>query len=180
MPLAGLSELGTPAIAPADAVRKSEVLDLTSKMGSDGSLDWTPPPGQWVVLRMGYSLLGVTNHPASPEGTGFEVDKLSPEHVKAYMDTYLDNYKSAVGPLMGARGLGFLISDSWEAGAQNWTDRMIQEFARRRGYDPRPGCPCSLAAWSRVRKPPTVSSGTSGAPCRTCWRNTTTTRSPRS
>ena len=141
VPLAGLSDLGTPAVAPADAVRKSEVLDLTSKMGSDGSLDWTPPPGQWVVLRMGYSLLGVTNHPASPEGTGFEVDKLNPDHVKAYMDAYLDSYKSAVGPLMGSRGLGFLISDSYEAGASNWTDRMIEEFTRRRGYDPRPWLP---------------------------------------
>jgi (4-O-methyl)-D-glucuronate---lignin esterase len=141
VPLAGLSDLGTPAVAPADAVRKSEVLDLTSKMGSDGSLDWTPPAGQWVVLRMGYSLLGVTNHPASPEGTGFEVDKLNPDHVKAYMDAYLDSYKSAVGPLMGSRGLGFLISDSYEAGASNWTDRMIEEFTRRRGYDPRPWLP---------------------------------------
>ena len=42
---------------------------------------------------------------------------------------------------MGARGLGFLISDSWEAGASNWTDRMIQEFTKRRGYDPRPWLP---------------------------------------
>ena len=57
------------------------------------------------------------------------------------MDTYLDNYKSAVGPLMGARGLRFLISDSWEAGAQNWTDDMIAEFTKRRGYDPRPWLP---------------------------------------
>ena len=140
-PLAGLSDLPTPQVAPADALRKSDVLDLTSKMKPDGSLDWTPPAGQWIVLRMGYSLLGITNHPASPEGTGLEVDKLNPEHVKAYMDTYLDNYKSAVGPLMGARGLRFLISDSWEAGAQNWTDRMIDEFTRRRGYDPHPWLP---------------------------------------
>jgi len=141
VPLAGLSDMGTPAVAPADAVHRSEVVDLTSKLAADGSLDWTPPPGQWIVLRMGYSLLGVTNHPASPEGTGFEVDKLNPEHVKAYMDAYLDGYKSAVGPLMGARGLGFLISDSWEAGSQNWTDRMIEEFTRRRGYDPHPWLP---------------------------------------
>ncbi len=112
VPLAGLSDMETPAVATTDAVVKSEVVDLTSKMGADGSLDWTAPAGQWIVLRMGYSLLGVTNHPASPEGTGFEVDKLSAEHVKSYMDAYLDSYKSAVGPLMGARGLGFLISDS--------------------------------------------------------------------
>jgi len=58
----------------------------------------------------------VTNHPASPEGTGLEVDKLSREDVKEYMNTYLDNYKSAVGPLMGTRGLQYVINDSWEAG----------------------------------------------------------------
>jgi len=141
VPLAGLSEMATPPVAPGDAVGKSDVVDLTSKMGSDGALDWTPPPGQWIVLRMGSSLLGVTNHPASPEGTGFEVDKLSAEHVKAYMDAYLDSYKSAVGPLMGARGLQYLISDSWEAGASNWTDRMIEEFTKRRGYAPHPWLP---------------------------------------
>ena len=45
-----------------------------------------------------------------------------------------------VGPLMGKRGLRYLISDSWEAGAQNWTDDMLAEFTRRRGYDPHPGC----------------------------------------
>jgi len=141
VPLAGLSEMATPPVTPGDAVGKSDVVDLTSKMGSDGALDWTPPSGQWTVLRMGYSLLGVTNHPASPEGTGFEVDKLSAEHVKAYMDAYLDSYKSAVGPLLGARGLRYLISDSWEAGAQNWTESMLEEFTKRRGYDPHPWLP---------------------------------------
>jgi hypothetical protein len=140
-PLAGLTDMPTPSVAANDAVKKSDVLDLTTKMRPDGTLDWAPPAGQWVVLRMGYSLLGVMNHPASPEGTGLEVDKLSPDHVKAYMDAYLDSYKSAVGSLMGARGLQFLISDSWEAGAQNWTDRMIQEFTTRRGYDPHPWLP---------------------------------------
>ena len=45
-------------------------------MRPDGTLDWTPPAGDWVVLRMGYSLLGITNHPATAEATGLEVDKL--------------------------------------------------------------------------------------------------------
>jgi hypothetical protein len=131
----------TPPVASADAIRKEDIVDLTSKMHPDGTVDWTPPPGQWVVLRFGYSLTGVTNHPASPEGTGLEVDKLSREDVKQYMNTYLDNYKSAVGPLMGKRGLQYVISDSWEAGTANWTDDMVAEFTKRRGYDPRPWLP---------------------------------------
>ena len=34
-------------------------------------------PAAGRILRIGYSLLGTTNHPASPEATGLEVDKLS-------------------------------------------------------------------------------------------------------
>ena len=131
----------TPTVAAADAIRKDDIVDLTSKLRPDGTLDWTPPQGHWVVLRFGYSLTGVTNHPASPEGTGLEVDKLSREDVKEYMNTYLDHYKSAVGPLMGKRGLQYVINDSWEAGTANWTDDMVAEFTSRRGYDPRPWLP---------------------------------------
>src|SRR6202041_1195539 len=112
----------TPPVPAADAVRKADVVDLTSQMRPDGTLKWTPPPGRWVVLRMGYSLTGVTNHPASPEGTGLEVDKLNADDVKTYMNTYLDNYKSTVGNLMGAGGLRYVVNDSWEAGTENWTD----------------------------------------------------------
>ena len=131
----------TPPVAESDAIRKEDIVDLTEKMQPDGTLTWTPSGGNWVVMRFGYSLTGVTNHPASPEGTGLEVDKLSHEDVKQYMNTYLDNYKNAVGDLMGKRGLRFVISDSWEAGTANWTDDMIAEFTRRRGYDPRPWLP---------------------------------------
>jgi hypothetical protein len=139
--LPDLYSLATPEIAAKDAVSKSSVVDLTAKMRPDGTLDWTPPPGQWVVLRLGYSLLGIHNHPASPEATGLEVDKLNRDHVKAYLDNYLGQYKDTVGPLMGKRGLQYVITDSWEAGAQNWTDNMIAEFAKRRGYDMRPWLP---------------------------------------
>jgi hypothetical protein len=139
--LLSFESFATPPVAPADAIRKDDIVDLTSKMRPDGTLDWTPPQGLWVVLRFGYSLTGVTNHPASPEGTGLEVDKLSREDVKEYMNTYLDHYKSAVGRLMGKRGLQYVINDSWEAGTANWTDNMVAEFSKRRGYDPRPWLP---------------------------------------
>ncbi|HYA48451.1 MAG TPA: glycosyl hydrolase, partial [Burkholderiales bacterium] len=43
--------------------------------------------------------------------------------------------------LMGKRGLQYVITDSWEAGVANWTDRMMAEFSRRRGYDLTPWLP---------------------------------------
>jgi hypothetical protein len=125
----------------SNAVAKADVVDLTSKMKADGTLDWTPETGKWIVLRLGYSLTGHQNSPASPEATGLEVDKLSAEHVKAYFTNYLDQYKDATGGLMGAKGLQYIITDSWEAGVQNWTDNMITEFKNRRGYDITPWLP---------------------------------------
>jgi hypothetical protein len=136
-----LDAFATPPVAAADAIRRNDIVDLTAKMQPDGTLQWTPPPGRWTVLRFGYSLTGATNQPASPEGTGLEVDKLSREDVREYMNTYLDKYKQTVGALMGNRGLRFVVNDSWEAGTANWTDNMIDEFTKRRGYDPRAWMP---------------------------------------
>jgi len=133
--------MATPAMPPQGSVRKADVIDLTSKMRADGTLDWTPPAGRWVVLRFGYSLTGARNSPASPEATGLEVDKLNKGYVKAYLDNYLGQYKNTVGELMGKRGLGYVITDSWEAGVQNWTEDMFAEFAARRGYDMHPWLP---------------------------------------
>ncbi|HEV2711107.1 MAG TPA: glycosyl hydrolase [Edaphobacter sp.] len=131
----------TPRTSADAAIPVAEVIDLTSKMQKDGTLEWTPPPGRWTVLRMGYSLTGITNHPASPEATGPEVDKLNAGYVKDYFDNYLDQYKSATGGMMGKRGLQYVINDSWEAGTENWTNDLIPEFIKRRGYDPMPWMP---------------------------------------
>jgi hypothetical protein len=125
----------------SEAISKDNVVDLTSEMKPDGTISWTPPPGNWVILRLGYSLTGHRNGPASLEATGLEVDKLSADHVKAYFNNYLDQYKDATGGLMGPRGLQYVITDSWEAGVQNWTDNMITEFIDRRGYDMIPWIP---------------------------------------
>lgn len=125
----------TPGIKPEEAIQKADVIDLTPKMKSDGTLEWTPPAGKWIVLRLGYSLTGHKNSPASPEATGLEVDKLNADHVKAYFTNYLDQYKDATGGLMGQKGLQYMITDSWEAGVQNWTDNMMAEFTKRRGYE---------------------------------------------
>ena len=131
----------TPNTSADSAIPVADVIDLTGKMQKDGTLDWTPPSGNWTILRMGYSLTGITNHPASPEATGPEVDKLNAGYVKSYFDQYLDQYKSATNGMMGKRGLQYVINDSWESGTENWTDDMIPEFVKRRGYNPGPWMP---------------------------------------
>ncbi len=137
----GVEKLPTPEITSAKSIRKNEVIDLTGKMKEDGSLDWTPPEGKWNILRIGYSLTGHQNQPASPEATGLEVDKLNPDFVRNYFNNYLDQYRDATGGLMGERGLQYVITDSWEAGTANWTDHMIEEFNKRNSYDITPWLP---------------------------------------
>lgn len=133
--------LGAPD-AMAAGLDPAKVIDLTSKMRPDGSLDWTPPKGTWRVIRLGSSLLGTTNHPAPPEATGLEVDKFDGAAVRRYLEHYLGTYRDAAGPeLLGQRGVRALLTDSIEVGAANWTPRMVEQFKRLRGYDPVPYMP---------------------------------------
>jgi hypothetical protein len=126
----------------AKGVAPQSVVDLTRLMQPDGRLDWTPPPGRWTVLRLGYSLTGKTNAPASAEATGLEVDKYDAAAVSDYLETYLASFRGALGErLVGARGLRAIVTDSTEVGPSNWTPRLIEQFRRLRGYDPSPWLP---------------------------------------
>lgn len=137
-----LQTLPSVAIDPALAIDPAQVIELTDKLREDGTLDWTAPAGDWLIMRMGYSLTGETNGPAAPDATGLEVDKLNKDHVRKYMENYLSAYDDALGPdLIGTRGLTHLLTDSYEAGATNWTDGMRERFIARRGYDPTPYFP---------------------------------------
>jgi hypothetical protein len=134
------STAGTPAVPAGQAIARTSVVDLTSRMGKNGSLDWDVPAGNWVLLRMGYSLTGEKNHPATPEATGYEVDKLSRKHVESYFQHYVGQVADALGAYFG-KSFRYFLMDSWEAGQENWTDDMVGEFRARRGYDPIPYLP---------------------------------------
>ncbi len=126
-----------PMVAPQFIVPLKDVIDLTGKMKPDGTLNWTPPPGKWMILRIGYSLTGHENGPAPAEATGLEADKLNRQDVKSYLDGYLKMFSNTVGPSrMGSAGISYLLTDSIEAGPQNWTNNMIGDFEQLRGYNP--------------------------------------------
>lgn len=131
----------------AGGIPPASVVDLTRAMAADGRLRWTPPKGHWTVLRMGYSLTGKTNAPATRESTGLEVDKYDAPAVARYLTTYLNGYRQATGDaLFGRRGLTTLITDSTEVGPSNWTPDMLDQFRRLRGYDARPWLPALTGA----------------------------------
>jgi hypothetical protein len=132
--------VATPSVSRNEVVPRHDVVDLTSRMRPDGTLAGDVPSGRWVILRLGYSLTGQRNNPATAEATGFEVDKLSAKHVSNYVKTYVDMASGAVGAYFG-KSFRYFLMDSWEAGVENWTKGMIQEFEKRRGYDPTPYLP---------------------------------------
>lgn len=123
------------------AIALSDIVDLTGSLAPDGTLSCELPAGRWRIYRFGVSLTGKVNHPASPDATGLEVDKLDPEAWDRYFRNYLDIYKEAAGGLLGARGITRLLTDSYEAGAMTWTRDMPALFASERGYDLLPWLP---------------------------------------
>jgi hypothetical protein len=130
----------TPAANAAAEIAKADIVDLTGKMDADGTLKWDAPAGHWTVMRMGYALTGAKNRPSVPAGSGYEVDKLNSGYVRQYFSGYMDPMQKALGGLVGST-VQYMTMDSWEAGMQNWTDDMVDQFKARRGYDPTPWLP---------------------------------------
>ena len=102
------------------------VRDLSFIDRGDGRLLWQVPAGRWRIYRFGVSLTGKKNHPAPPEATGLEVDKLDPSAWEAYFKEFFRIYEGA--PVQ------YVLTDSYEAGQMTWTKNMFQEFKERRGY----------------------------------------------
>ncbi len=135
----------TVTATPDQVVAKDSVLDLTKKMAKDGSLDWTAPASapEWMLLRVGHVCNGRRNHPASDHGVGLEVDKLSATALDYHFDQYVTRLCRHLGNLAGDVESGFnnILVDSYEVGSQNWTQRLEETFAQRKGYSMVPYLP---------------------------------------
>lgn len=134
---------------PAGAIiAKSKIINLTGKLKVDGTLNWTPPPGNWTVMRFGARNNGAVTRPAPIPGVGFESDKFDTVALYNHLDNYVGRLMRKTGkPAYKTEGgLKRLHMDSWEMGSQNWTAHFRQEFIKRRGYDPLPFYPVYAGA----------------------------------
>jgi hypothetical protein len=130
-----------PTLSDDKAPSLADVIDLTPLANGKEQFTWKAPKGKWRIYRFGYSLTGKTNHPASPEATGLEVDKLDADASKRYLEHLISLYQDASGNMIGERGIRHMMFDSYEAGIYTWTPKIMQEFRQRRGYDLLPWMP---------------------------------------
>ena len=130
------------AIASKAVITNADIIDVTSKMNSDGLLEWTPPPGKWTIYRYGHAPTMANPHPLPDDiiGKSLEVDKMSAVQNEFHWKTVLDPLKEHVGDYLGT-SFKHLLIDSYEADFQNWTPAFRDEFIKRKGYDPVPWLP---------------------------------------
>jgi len=119
-----------------DAVPLKNIIDITSKMDADGNLQWTPPVGKWVVVRIGHTSTGHTNATGGA-GAGLECDKFNPAAIKLQFDNWFGKAFDK-NPALAKEVLKIFHVDSWECGSQNWSPVFASEFKKRRGYDMMP------------------------------------------
>jgi hypothetical protein len=139
----------------------ADVIDLSSKLGADGKLNWDAPAGNWQILRFGCT---VGDHAyVSTASDGWQRAP-GATHDSYAIDVYdagaFERYWNAVvEPLIadaeevgrassraGSSGasphpLKYLHTDSWEVENVNWTPTLRAEFLKRRGYDLVPWLP---------------------------------------
>lgn len=125
-------------VEPDDAstvVKQKDMIDLSDRINDDGVLTCTLPQGNWDIIYFGMVTTGTKNSPAPPEATGLECDKMSRQHIEYHFNAMFGQLLKDLTPAEKAAFKGITI-DSYEKGAQNWTDGFAAEFERRNGYNP--------------------------------------------
>ncbi len=133
--------LGPPPFDPAiAAIDPAAIVDLTSRLQPDGSLEWSVPAGEWTILRTGYTTTGAPVSCSTKGGEGPEMDWLDARAMDLHFKSMAGVLLADSAPFVG-QSLKYLHDDSWEVGLPNWTRDFAAEFKQYRGYDPRPYLP---------------------------------------
>ena len=121
-----------------------QTLDLTSRVGTDGALDWTAPAGDWSLFAIFQAWNGKLVERAGPGGEGYMIDHFSPGAITRYLSQFDRVFAPRdLGALRGFFNDSYEVDDARQA--SDWTDDYLAEFQRRRGYDLRQHLPALFA-----------------------------------
>jgi len=125
------------------------VIDLTSRLDTNGLLHWQVPDGQWQILRFGCTIGDHAYVSTASEGwqrasgaahDSYAIDVYDAGAFQRYWNAVVAPLIADAGSLAG-KTLKYLHTDSWEVENVNWTPTLRAEFIKRRGYDPLPWLP---------------------------------------
>ncbi|TDW96954.1 glycosyl hydrolase [Dinghuibacter silviterrae] len=131
----------TPSFPRELVIAPGSVLDITASMDISGRLRWTAPEARaWTILRIGHTTTGEMPAAHPDSAPGLELDKLRKEALDQHFTHFLTPLIQRLKPFAGKAFRG-IMSDSWEAGKQNWTREFPGVFKQSRGYDIIPWMP---------------------------------------
>ncbi|MEO8109072.1 MAG: glycosyl hydrolase [Ginsengibacter sp.] len=111
---------------------KGNSLDITDKVATDGTLNWSPAEGNWQLYAAFVSKTRQLVKRAALGGEGFTLDHFSPVAIKNYFKTFDTAFGNS------SHGVRSFFNDSYEVYDADWTPDFFAEFKKRRGYDLRP------------------------------------------
>lgn len=124
-------------------------VELTSRVGPDGRLDWTAPAGSgdWTLHGVFLGWHGKMVERAGPGGEGNVIDHFSADSLHRYLAKFEEAFAGRdVGGLRGFYNDSYEVDDA--DGESNWTPEFLEEFQRRRGYDLRMQLPALFSTES--------------------------------
>jgi hypothetical protein len=116
------------------------VIDISKEMNEEGKLIIEVPVGNFTIFRFGHTSTGQTPVPMPEDIKALEADKMSSSAMTIHMQNLLGPLEKNIGEYLG-NTFKHILFDSYEAGDQNWTPLMKQEFFKRKGYDIIPWLP---------------------------------------
>lgn len=129
------------AVVKSGILQKGSSIDLTSKLQSDGTLDWDAPDGTWqvFVFRSVPTVAKVVG--SAGQGPQLEMDHWNKAAFDAHAKHVGDDAVPYIGKYFGD-GIRAVFCDSLEVRSWSyWSDDFLEEFRKRRGYDLLPYLP---------------------------------------
>lgn len=136
-PRGSWSSAGPPPVVIDDP---RSIVDLTDRLEGGARLQWSVPPGRWVILRLVCCNTGERLKVPSPNSDGLATDHLSGEATRVFLDHVIERLRSKLGDL-GSTALKQLYLASYEVRGPIWTPDLPQQFRKYRGYDMTPYLP---------------------------------------
>ncbi|HWJ89733.1 MAG TPA: glycosyl hydrolase, partial [Flavisolibacter sp.] len=120
--------------ADPSVILLDQVHDLTGQMNAGGWVEWLAPPGNWTLLRIGYTPTGSITKAAPATGVGLECDKFNAAAIDFHFKKMIERLLPVMKQLPPSTRMGLEI-DSYEAGPQTWTENFPEAFKQYRKYD---------------------------------------------